>query len=323
MAATAGKKPAVVVMVFAVAGIILCFMLREVVRGWPLISAYSWDLCVPLLILSLTLGVISALLGAKAAQLLVEGLGARISFRRLLLILCTTQTSRYLPGRIWGVLGLVVMLEREGVQRATAASLPFLHQGLMTLALMVVGCWLFVFHGSEETTQTVARLLPWMGFLGFAAMGLLPLLVKVAGMAAGDRLGGLRSLAAAWGRYYLASVLVLLTAVMLAVAFVVFVAGLARISWLDAPRIGGAFLLSYVAGWLAFFLPGGIGVREGALAYLLGSGFGIPVGSALALAARAWATLMEILLLAMVWLWVGVVKREAFLRTRPPRKDEG
>lgn len=312
------KRLVVFIMVFAVAGAILFLILREVVQGWPLIAAYPWELSAPLMALSLVVGMGSFLLAAKAAELLARSLGAGIGFRRLLLILCTMQISRYLPGRIWGFLGLSFMLEREGFGRTLAITLPVLHQGMSILALAAVGLSLSAVFGVQGSGHQLDRWAPVLVVFFFAALVLLPLVLR---WGAGEKHGRPKwryfsSLVAR--QWYEAVGMLLFSAVTLAAAFITFVGGLTKISCLDAPHIGGAFLLSYVAGWLAFFLPGGVGVREGALAYLLGSSFGVEVGSALALAARMWATLMEVVFLALVWLWVGGVKREMFFRRCPP-----
>ena len=56
----------------------------------------------------------------------------------------------------------------------------------------------------------------------------------------------------------------------------------------------GGFALAWNAGVFAFFLPGGVGVREAALVMVFGRSFPSGWPAALAIAARVWMTVGEI-----------------------------
>jgi uncharacterized membrane protein YbhN (UPF0104 family) len=78
----------------------------------------------------------------------------------------------------------------------------------------------------------------------------------------------------------------------------------------DASTIGGVFLISYVIGWVIFIVPGGLGIREGTLAFLLAVAVSSAISTVVALAARVWLTGAECLLLLGVWIWARIVKGE-------------
>jgi hypothetical protein len=64
-----------------------------------------------------------------------------------------------------------------------------------------------------------------------------------------------------------------------------------ELSWNDAT---GAFAASYTIGYLAIFLPGGFGVREGVMIMLLKDSIGIGPATALAAASRITLTINEV-----------------------------
>jgi len=69
--------------------------------------------------------------------------------------------------------------------------------------------------------------------------------------------------------------------------------------------MAGIYSAAYVAGYVVLFAPGGLVVREGAMAALLAATAGVPVsvGAAVAILARLWATASELLGVSIVWGW--------------------
>jgi uncharacterized membrane protein YbhN (UPF0104 family) len=64
----------------------------------------------------------------------------------------------------------------------------------------------------------------------------------------------------------------------------------------------GALAISSTLGLIAIFAPSGLGVREGALVYLLSSIMPTPVAVIISILTRIWMTLIEIGLIGMVYL---------------------
>jgi glycosyltransferase 2 family protein len=81
-----------------------------------------------------------------------------------------------------------------------------------------------------------------------------------------------------------------------ACAFVLFADAVLDPVPVDPLRLGASFVLSYVAGILAVFAPGGLVVREAALVALLAPALGGEQALALALASRLWLTLVDAVL---------------------------
>jgi uncharacterized membrane protein YbhN (UPF0104 family) len=60
-------------------------------------------------------------------------------------------------------------------------------------------------------------------------------------------------------------------------------------------EIVASFAAAYLIGFLALFAPGGIGVREGILTLLLTPYLGTGIAALVAVVARLWLTLIELL----------------------------
>jgi uncharacterized membrane protein YbhN (UPF0104 family) len=64
----------------------------------------------------------------------------------------------------------------------------------------------------------------------------------------------------------------------------------------------GALAISSILGLVAIFAPSGLGVREGALVYLLSFMMVTPVAVVISILTRIWMTLIEIGLIGVVYL---------------------
>lgn len=87
-------------------------------------------------------------------------------------------------------------------------------------------------------------------------------------------------------------------------AFWLMISSFQPLSIASLPAVTGAYCLSWVIGVLVIWSPGGLGPRELALGTTLAFVLNQPIGHmhALAVAARIWATLGELLLAAIAQL---------------------
>jgi uncharacterized membrane protein YbhN (UPF0104 family) len=72
----------------------------------------------------------------------------------------------------------------------------------------------------------------------------------------------------------------------------------------------GALAVSNTLGLIAVFAPSGLGVREGALVYLLSFMMATPVAVVISILTRLWMTLIEIGLIGMIYLLGQLQKKE-------------
>ncbi len=81
----------------------------------------------------------------------------------------------------------------------------------------------------------------------------------------------------------------------LGLAFFLFARGLSPIPWSQAPLMISAYVGAWLIGYLAVFVPTGIGVREGALVLLLGPQFPFGLATASAIGFRVWIAVRDLL----------------------------
>lgn len=77
-------------------------------------------------------------------------------------------------------------------------------------------------------------------------------------------------------------------------AFMFFVKSITPVSWSLYLSLTGAFAFSLTIGFLAVFVPGGLGVREGILVLLLSLYFPLPVSTLIVIFSRLWISLVEL-----------------------------
>jgi hypothetical protein len=90
---------------------------------------------------------------------------------------------------------------------------------------------------------------------------------------------------------------------LLGLSFFLLSRNLQLFSWATLPGLCGIYALSHVVSLIALFAPGGLGVREGALALQLGRLLPSGIAEALAIGVRIWFTLIELLCYFVVLLF--------------------
>lgn len=181
-----------------------------------------------------------------------------------------SQLGKYLPGSVWQYAGRVGLAHNRGVPIQRGVVSVVAEIGYSAVAAGAAASLILGWAVAAAVFLGLAGLLA----LGFALRGRVAGLVLQAPADRGngrlDRtsvLAGLRAGPAAvvlylvvWGIY--------------GIAFWTTGRALFAIPASDIPRYIGVFALAWLAGLVAFFAPGGIGVREAVIAALLTSGLG-------------------------------------------------
>ena len=224
-----------------------------------------------------------------------------------------SNLGRYIPGKIWQVTGLVAYVRGRGDSGATAFATLIAFQAAIlatgaALALAVLGARAF---------EGLGRWPLIAGGLALAAALTPPVLRFVIRL--GRRL--LRETrehgdAEPDGKMLCRAVVgSLLIWPLHGLGFLALLEGLVLQNTIGFQAALGVFAGSYVVGYLALVAPGGLIVREGAIIGLLAAAAAIPAGpaAALALAARLWTTVAELLSFGLAL---------ALLRSRRALPDE-
>lgn len=274
---------------------IVGFAVRSLVRNWDELRAQPLDWSVQpgwLVLSALVVWLMYGLLIA-AWRIMLAGWGRELDFWSAARIWTVSSLGKYLPGKVWAVAGMAAMAQRAGVGAGPATG------SAVILQVLAIG-----------TGAAVAALTGWSSLrtaypgaeVGLAAL----VLITVVALAVLLRPDSVRRIV----RIAVPEATVSLTPPVGAVAF-----GLAAntIAWLGygmalwllaqglLPKAGlglmpaiAVFTASYLAGFLALFAPGGIGVREGVFILMLQGPMGIGAATALALASRILLTVTEL-----------------------------
>ncbi len=219
--------------------------------------------------------------------------GPALAMRVTVPLFLVANIGRYVPGKVLQIAGLTWLARGRGVPAPVAAGAAVLGQGVALLGATLLGLGAFFSPALDPGIRI------W-GWLGLAAVGIFLVLTTVPGAA--RRLEGLwfriagsdgegptlsRGFGLRWTTLYV------LNWSLYAAAFWLFFLGLE--GWAPFLYVGPAFAAAYVGGYLALFAPAGLGVREGLLAAFLAPVLRPEAALAVAVAARIWATAVEVI----------------------------
>ena len=273
---------------------VVIFAGRSIAANWHTLreQPVAWSISVlPIaLALLLTWAVYATLV--QAWRVMLAGWGERLGFLPSARIWTISSLGKYVPGQVWAIASMAVMAQRAGVAPWAATGSSILLQGL------AVGTGAAIL--AATGTTLLERQYPWAGtvvlvLLAASVCGVVTLLWPpfVRRVLRQFRLD-------APGRRQPSLPHMLVGAVVNAAAWIGYGAAL----WLLArglvaapaltPRLAvGAFVASYLSGFLAFGVPAGLGVREIVFVATLQGALGLPVALALAAASRVMLTVAD------------------------------
>jgi uncharacterized membrane protein YbhN (UPF0104 family) len=242
----------------------------------------------------------------------------------------TSELARYLPGAIWQVVGRVYLAKPYGVRGSVISTSQVMELALYLLANLMVAIGAMAFLGYKALDGYTRG---WV-FAGAALVPLLSLVLhpKVFYPLADKVLARLRKPPIQKRMRWKSLIDMLLWNVLgllvqgLAVYFVV--SGLLDLKLAKWWVVTGAYCLAWCAGFLAFWAPGGLGVREAV--FIAAMGFAIPRATHgghptgeqqelllifLSVLLRIWATAGEMMLAAVAYAvdWKGATMSRAHL----------
>ncbi|MGH7581251.1 MAG: lysylphosphatidylglycerol synthase domain-containing protein [Gemmatimonadales bacterium] len=273
---------------------IVGFAVRSLVRNWDDLRAQplEWSIQPGWIILSaVVVWLMYALLIAAWRRMLVawgRGLDPWSAAR----IWTVSSLGKYVPGKVWAVAGMAMMAQQAGIGAGPATGSAVILQvlaigtGTAVVGLTGYGALRAAYPGAA--TGLALLLAASVGGIGLL---LWPDLVnRVLRVAAPDAATvrppvaavafGVVANAVAWIGY--------------GVALWLLARGLLPGAGLDPLSAIAVFTASYLAGFLALFAPGGIGVREGVFILMLQGPIGIGAATALAIASRLLLTVTEL-----------------------------
>jgi len=270
----------------AVAALVLALVGSRLAANWQQYRAARLSLALApgWIALSVAALVLVSLLQIESWRRMIAGWHRLPGLAAAARVWFLSNLGRYIPGKVWSVAGMVVLAEREGIPRWTAAGSAVAVQalGIGTAAALVAIATPHAYSplrlaGAVALAAGTVGLLAWRGTL--------------------PRVGRLLGAATEWRALPLRAVLVSAVLTFLAwgaygLAFWALARGLG-LPALPFATATGVFTLGYVVGLLVLFAPGGIGFREAILFTLLTPFVGSGGALALSVASRLELTLAE------------------------------
>lgn len=291
-----------------IAVILLYFLIKPFVQTHTHLKDVTFHLQYHWLIASFgMLLVYRSLYISPFARLLSGITGKTVSFRDAFTLFHLANITRYLPGRIWGVVRLLSLSHRFGLSKTAVGSSLTGHVGIETaLGGVIAMSLLFSKQMRDTATEILEKVSAHTLLLTLAVIGmmavfvfLIPKLTHYAGAFVKTLTLILKNA--------LLCVSVLVNHILLwmcqGIAFYLFIRSFTPMPWIDAGILTACFAFAWIAGFLSFLTPGGLGVREGLLGLLLANYMPTSQATLVALLCRLWMLSAEILLAGTAFLF--------------------
>lgn len=258
--------------------------------------------------ISLALLVVARGFAVEAWRRILISLGERFSFAFGARVWFLSNLTRYIPGNVWQVATMMVMVEQKGVSKTNA----LLSQVVYTaLALAIAGLLglMFILTRPEILNgildPAIAASAPLIAALVFIALTIVfalpPVNRLLVAMTAHITRREISAPTPTFARGLVPPIFSLMMWLTNGVAFYLFADSIAPVSLAQLPAFIAMNAGAYWIGYVSFITPSGLGFREGALAWMLASFFPAPVAVALSLVTRLWTTAGELLGVTLIW----------------------
>lgn len=274
----------------AAALLVVGFLAAYLARNWAQVREYDWTIDWGTLALAAALhaGVYSGFV--VLWRRLLMALGARLSLVDAHRIWYFGNLGRYVPGKVLQVLGIAYLARAKGVSPVlTVASAIVSQLFVIATACVVVAVGLpgLAGHPTAAAAALVAAVVLLVVLLTPLFDRLYHLALRIGGREEyhvdvdwRERSWLTAGYLVVWGAY--------------GVAFWLFLRSVVDVGAGTLPAIVGIWAAGYLAGWVAVFVPGGLGVREGVYAALLALYIPPTIAVATAVLARVWSTAVEL-----------------------------
>lgn len=284
-----------------IVGLILFFLIRFLYRNWLQVSTYDFQFKYHYLFVSVMFLFGFFLLRVYCWQLILKKMDISLSLRKSVKVSFVSMVGKYLPGKVWLVLGKVYLSGKEGLPRMEVFT-----SVVIEIVLEIVASIFFFFFFLLSFAQQ-----PLLSLNVIVSLGV----IMVAGLVflhpgvfyklinillywwKGERIKKVIG----YGDTLQLLMVYIVIILFQGVAFYFFVNALCYVPVENMLGLTGSLAIAGAVGTLSFFAPSGLGVREGILALLLTSYVTPPIAVLISLLARLWVTLGEAICALFAW----------------------
>lgn len=275
----------------------LGFMAALVTSQWQALQSFQWQFRPLWLIPSFALLALAWLLELSVWRFVLAGLGGHLRWSRAAQTWFLSTIVRYIPGNIWQFLGMAELAADDGVSRVTTFASIGVHQVLATMVGLVLAAVYFAAAGQGAWLDAVRPML-WLAPL-LLVLCSPPILRRSLNWLLGLLKRPAVEVTLTWGQIGLAMLGYAGVWLLMGGGFALLVASITPITAAQFAALAATWAAAYVVGYLSMLTPSGLGVREGVMIVLLAPMFPTPVPTVIALSARLWMVLGELVAAAI------------------------
>jgi len=275
--------------------IIFYFIGRVIYKEWDEFSGYNWYPNPFLVIFSIIILLSAYLLFSHGWTLILRMIGVNIGWSKGLSICLLSIFGRYIPGGIWTVLGRMYLCRLEGIPDSRSSMSILLDQSYAVVSAGIVFVVSLLFW---KDTSSVFRVLPVVIILPLFLFFLHPQpFLKVINPVLSWFGKGPVKISLSLSNMLILAGYYSFNWLLVGVSFFIFIRAFYPVGYHYLFVIIGIYAISYAAGFIVFFMPAGLGVREGTLVLLLSLFMPTPVAIGISLLSRLWIIGLELLIL--------------------------
>ena len=281
--------------------LILFFLFRFLYHHWREVAEFDFSFNYNYLTLSFVVLFMFFILRVYCWKVMLSRMNISLSLRKSVKVSFLSMMGKYLPGKVWMVLGKVYLSGKEGVPRAEAFA-----SSVIEIVLEIVASIFFFFFflfSLVEHTVLSPKVLYLLG--GLLVIGMVFLHPRVFYKLINTVLYRVKKETIQETITYrdILQLFLMYNAIVLVqgIAFYFFVNGLCYVPLDNLLVLTGSLAVAGALGTLSFFAPSGLGVREGVLALLLSNSVVAPIAVLISLLARLWVTVGEALCALFAW----------------------
>jgi glycosyltransferase 2 family protein len=278
----------------AAAAAIIFFLGHSVLSNWEVIRGYDWSFNPVLMAAACVMFTAAFGFLPWVWRKVLHYMGYDLSYGDARDIFYIGNLGRYIPGKVWSIAGMAYMAEKSGIPATIAGTSAVFAQVYSFLSSFGFFILFFIFRGTFTINAGFLWFVPV--FIAAAVIFIFPAnlerVLNIVLKKIGREPVALKITTATALKI---TALYFLSGMLFGCSFWIFVSSFVGMSEINPMFTASAYIIAYWAGFLAFFVPGGIGVREGILGLLFMNI--IPAGVLIIIAAlsRLLVTLIELM----------------------------
>jgi hypothetical protein len=287
------------------------FMAYYLISNWSRLDHYDWQLNYYYLIASMIMVWLYLLGPVIIFKLIFKHIADHdFSFPTMFKIFNLSFIGRYLPGKLWSVVGIVYYTSEYGISKRVAMAGVIINEVCFKSSGLLLGLLYFAYSGAYPIMKYMALVLIVVGLIAIHPRILQPILNYLLKLLKKDQLRLNITYSTILGYFFL----YLIFWSIYSLSFYLLIQAISPVHIASPLKFLAILPLAWTVGYLAIFIPGGVGVREGMLVALLTSYITPEIALVIALAQRLISTAVEGIN-ALISLLIK--KRDGSIKTAP------